>query len=156
MMGLEVRVHGNVVGTSCYGPASVLRHWEPEPGHPAAEIITGWEGNSSGEAGGGGRKIEMPDSNHHSNSHHPKSSSFLKPRVHCLPMPALWKKSLAAATGLHQPQPCRHVDRASRQDWATLRRTENRQYHDNKEVSVKACTTVLIRGTSSGEMGHGQ
>lgn len=118
MMGLEARVYGKVVGTSRCGPASVLRHWKPELGRPAAEIIIGWGGNGGGEAGGGGRKIEMPDPIHHSNSPDPKSSSFLKPKVHCLPMPALWKKSLAAVTRLHQHQarPRLHIDRASRRD----------------------------------------
>ena len=57
MMGLEERVHGKVVGTSRCGPASDLRHWEPEPGHPAAENIIGWGGGGSGEGWG----IEMPD-----------------------------------------------------------------------------------------------
>lgn len=54
-------VHGKVVGASRCGPASVPRLWEPEPGHPAAKIITGRGGAGSD----GGREIEMPDSIDH-------------------------------------------------------------------------------------------
>ncbi|CAB1443910.1 unnamed protein product [Pleuronectes platessa] len=49
-MGLEERVHGKVVGASRCGPASDLRHWEPEPGHPATENIIGWGGGGSESA----------------------------------------------------------------------------------------------------------
>lgn len=71
-------------------------------------------------------------------------------------MPALWKKTLATVARLDQSRPSRHVDQASRQHLATLRRTGNRLHPDNEEGRVGACTAGPISGLSSEEMRNGR
>lgn len=153
MMGLEARVHGKVVGASRCGPASDLRRWEPEPGHPAAEIIIGW----GGRGGNWDARPHWPLQPPHPN---PTPLVLFPPQTrspltaHACPLEKDSSRSRwAPPTPTPTLSPCRPSIQTT---LSNLGWTGNRQHHDNKEGCVGASTTVLIVGTSSEEMGNGQ